>query len=88
MNNNNAGCDKYPYREAIGSLMFLTQLTRPDIIFAVHFLSYFISNYSEIYYGKKIKGSLSFFHKKGNFQMAVTLLHIIGLRPTKKRYKS
>lgn len=35
-----------PYREAIGSLMFLTQLTRPDISYVVNFLSRFTVCYS------------------------------------------
>jgi len=50
INSNNKECSKYPFREAIGSLMFLTQLTRPDIIFAVNFLSRYLSNFSEIHW--------------------------------------
>nr|XP_041633477.1 secreted RxLR effector protein 161-like [Drosophila kikkawai] len=37
---------RYPYQSLIGSLMFLAVSTRPDIAFAVNFLSQFNSNYS------------------------------------------
>lgn len=33
----------FPYREAIGSLMFLVQLTRPDLTYIVSFLSRFLT---------------------------------------------
>lgn len=33
-----------PYREAIGSLMYIAVATRPDIAFAVSALSQFLSN--------------------------------------------
>ena len=31
--------EKHPYREAIGSLMYLANATRPDIAYAVNFLA-------------------------------------------------
>ncbi|KAM8701348.1 hypothetical protein ACLKA7_001844 [Drosophila subpalustris] len=37
---------KYPYQNLIGSLMFLSVTTRPDIAYAVNFMSQFNSNYS------------------------------------------
>lgn len=42
--------DKIPYREAIGSLMFLSKLTRPDISYAVNIMSRFLMCYNETYW--------------------------------------
>lgn len=41
----NRKCKKpnFPYRETIGSLMFLIQLTRPDLAYIVNFLSRFLN---------------------------------------------
>lgn len=41
---NDEGDDKFPYREAIGSLLFAAQVTRPDINFSVILLSRFALN--------------------------------------------
>lgn len=37
--------EKLPYQEAIGSLLYLAQCTRPDIAFAINDVSRFNSNY-------------------------------------------
>ena len=39
---------KYPYREVIGSLMYITTCTRPDLAFAVCRLARFMSNSNAI----------------------------------------
>lgn len=36
-----------PYREAIGSLIFLSTVSRPDIAFAINALSKYLNNYNE-----------------------------------------
>lgn len=44
-------CDRnLPYRKLIGSLMYLSILTRPDITFAVNYLSQFNNCYNEIHW--------------------------------------
>jgi len=40
-------CHDIPYRQAIGSLMFIANVTRPDIAFIVNYLSRFVSSYDE-----------------------------------------
>lgn len=39
-----------PYREAVGSLMFLSSTTRPDITYAVNLVSRFQNNFSQIHW--------------------------------------
>lgn len=39
--------DKIPYRQAIGSLIFLACLTRPDLAYAVHLTSQYMSYYRQ-----------------------------------------
>ena len=43
-----------PYREAIGSLMFLSIVSRPDLSFAVNSLSRFLNNHNE-YHWRAVK---------------------------------
>jgi hypothetical protein len=45
-----ARMEKVPYREAIGSLMYASVATRPDIPFAVTALSQFLDNPSEVHW--------------------------------------
>lgn len=40
-----------PYREAIGSLLFAAQITRPDISYGVHLLSRFCTNPGKAHWG-------------------------------------
>lgn len=56
----------FPYREAVGSLMYLANGTRPDICFAVNFVSRYMEKPTEIHVGavkriiKYLKGTLNF----------------------------
>ena len=43
--NRNGECKSIPYREAVGSLMFLSIVSRPDIPYAVNYLSRFLNGY-------------------------------------------
>lgn len=40
-----------PYRQAIGSLLFLAMITRPDISFAVNLLSRYYENPGPLHWG-------------------------------------
>lgn len=50
MNDKTDECANYPYREAIGSLIYLAQLTRPDIMYAVNLLSRYSTCYTETHW--------------------------------------
>lgn len=58
-------CD-VPYRSAIGSLLFLTMITRPDISFAVNLLSRYCENPGASHWGavkrifRYIRGTTNF----------------------------
>lgn len=46
----NSNIHKFPYQEAIGSLLFLAGVTRPDISYAVHVVSQFSNNPNETHW--------------------------------------
>lgn len=41
---------KLPYRQLIGSLLYVSMATRPDICYSVNYFSKFQSNYTDIHY--------------------------------------
>ncbi|KAM0736959.1 Retrovirus-related Pol polyprotein from transposon TNT 1-94 [Formica fusca] len=43
-------CDNVPYREAVGSLMFLAVVSRPDIAFAVNSVSKYLNKHSQAHW--------------------------------------
>lgn len=56
----------FPYREAVGSLLYLANGTRPDICFAVNFVSRYMEKPTELHVRavkriiKYLKGTLNF----------------------------
>lgn len=44
-------CGNLPYRELIGGLMYIAMATRPDITYAVSFLSQFNHSYTKVHWG-------------------------------------
>ena len=68
---------KVPYREAVGSLMYATVATHPDITFAISTLSQFLENPGFVhweavkrvlrYLSVKARGSPSQRHDKTNY---------------------
>lgn len=55
-----------PYREAVGSLMFLALVSRPDIAYAVNVVSRFMNNYNQVHWNavkriiRYLKGTINF----------------------------
>ncbi|KAK7863601.1 hypothetical protein R5R35_013473 [Gryllus longicercus] len=74
--------DSYPYREAVGSLMFAAIVTRPDIMFATNQISRYTSNNDQTHWnaGKRIlkylKGTINFgIEYRRNSEMLVVTGH-------------
>lgn len=57
---------QYPYQQLLGALMYLCVLTRPDIAFAVSFLSQYNNCYSEIHW-KHLKRVLKYLNKTKHY---------------------
>lgn len=58
-----------PYQKLIGSLMYLSVLTRPDITFAVNYLSQFNNNYTE-YHWQCAKRLLRYLKGTKNYKLS------------------
>jgi len=56
------------YRQAIGSLIFIANITRPDIAFIVNYLSRFVSSYNEQHW-QAVKNV--FCYLKGTIEMGI-----------------
>lgn len=58
--------EKIPYQEAVGSLLYLAQCTRPDIAFAVNDVSRFNSNFGRVHWDavkriiRYLKGTINY----------------------------
>lgn len=59
---------QYPYQQLVGSLLYLSILTRPDISYAVCYLSQFNNCYSETHW-KHLKRVLKYLKKTKNFAL-------------------
>ena len=63
--------ESYPYREVIGSLMFIMLGTRPDIAYAVSFLGRFVKNPSLIHW-KAVKRVLRYLQETKSYCLRFT----------------
>lgn len=63
----NGNCSEtYPYQQLVGSLMYLSVLTRPDICYSISFLSQYNTCYNEIHW-KHLKRLLRYLQKTKHF---------------------
>lgn len=66
VNEKNSLVGKVPYQEAVGSLLYLSQATRPDIAFAVNDVSRFNANHGETHWSavkrifRYLRGTIDF----------------------------
>lgn len=86
-------CDSVPYREAVGSLMFLAVVSRPDIAFTVNSVSKYLNKHSPAYWmavkrifayvvGTKGRGIL---YKSGGNESELSAIAMPILRAIEKR---
>lgn len=59
---------KVPYQEAVGSLLFIAQCTRPDISFAVNDVSRFNNNHGEIHW-RAVKRIMRYLKGTANYKL-------------------
>lgn len=59
---------KVPYQEAVGSLLFLAQCTRPDIAFSVNDVSRFNGNHGEIHW-RAVKRIMRYLRGTANYKL-------------------
>lgn len=64
----NADLQRIPYQEAVGSLLYLSQGTRPDISFAVNDVSRFNSNYTAAHW-KAVKRIFRYLKYTTNYRL-------------------
>lgn len=63
---NNKFAKNYPYQQSIGSLMYLSVLTRPDISYSVSFLSQYNNCFNETHW-RHLKRLLKYLKKTKNY---------------------
>ena len=65
--------DQAPYRELVGSLIYLSTRTRPDIVSAVHYLSRFVTRPTESLW-RKAKQVLSYLKGTINYRLIINVM--------------
>ena len=74
-------CEKLPYRVLIGSLMFLSTVSRPDIVYAVNFLTRFLDSFTRSHWEaakrilKYIKGTAN---REIMYRNSGSVLELVG----------
>lgn len=63
---NNKTPETFPYQQLVGSLMYLSVLTRPDITYSVSFMSQYNTCYDDIHW-RHLKRLLRYLQKTKNF---------------------
>lgn len=68
-----SGAENYPYREAVGSLIFLATVSRPDIAFGVNYVSRYLNKWSD----EHVKAVKRIFrYLKGSVNLSITYRRI------------